>query len=522
MLKEMMYDHRMFKWGVFRLFLLYVICFSTVYGYTLLPEHVVVIYNERSELSRNMAEKYIHVRGVPKENLIGLNCPITNEISRQEYTEQILTPLRKTAGERRWWVPTGIASSPLMNRKVFVLVLMADLPMKIRHEVPVSSPGKNIDQIQTDRASVDSELSLMAVSGYEKKAWQKNPYFDRKEDFVGSGFPIFLVCRMDGLTAETCMRLVTEPAEVEKKGLWGWAVVDRGGPYPPGDRWLDAVFNRVRETGIPVYLDNWPQTLPERFPLSRDTALYCGWYMRNANGPFSDPSFRFCPGAVAMHLHSFSASEFKTAGRGWSSTLLEKGAAVTVGNVYEPFLVACHRFDILIDRLLDGYTVAEASWMSMPALSWQGVAFGDPLYRPYARMKDMDVNPTEEDRYYQGWWASALQFGERWNDRFSRLMEAAALAPSSCIYEALALECLYKKDVQRAEKLFNLALEGATDARTRARLLLERLLAVRMKGGDKAFLHQIDHVRGLMGASAFLPALEEWQSRLVPRPPSKK
>ena len=97
--------------------------------------------------------------------------------------------------------------------------------------------------------------------------------------------------------------------------------------------------------------------------------------------------------------------------------MLEKGADVTVGNVYEPFLGACHRFDIFADRLLDGYTVAEASWMSMPVLSWQGVVFGDPLYRPYARMKDMDVKPTEEDRYFQGWWASSVQFGDRWRDR---------------------------------------------------------------------------------------------------------
>lgn len=82
-----------------------------------------------------------------------------------------------------------------------------------------------------------------------------------------------------------------------------------------------------------------------------------------------------------------------------------------------------------MDRLLDGYTVAEASWMSMPVLSWQGVVFGDPLYRPYARMKDMDVEPTEEDRYFQGWWASSVQFGDRWKDRSARLMESARKAP---------------------------------------------------------------------------------------------
>ena len=394
----------------------------------------------------------------------------------------------------------------------------ADLPMKIRHETPAPLPGKGVNQMQTDRAAVDSELALLAVGGYERKSWQVNPYFNKREDFVGSGLPSFLVCRLDGLTPDTCMRLVAEPANVEKKGLWGWAVVDRGGPYAQGDRWLDDVFERVREAGIPAYLDDWPQTLPEKFPLSRDTALYCGWYAGNANGPFSDPSFRFRPGAIAMHLHSFSAADFKVPGRGWSSALLEKGAAVTVGNVYEPFLGACHRFDIFVDRLLDGYTVAEASWMSMPVLSWQGLVFGDPLYRPYARMKDMDVEPTEEDRYFQGWWASSVQFGDRWKDRSARLMESARKAPFSCLYEALALECLYRKEPARAGELLSSALDGAADARTRARLLLEILMAERARGGNKAFLQRADGIRGLMSSSAFLPALEEWLARVAPLP----
>ena len=463
----------MFKSGLAVLFLL-ASWFSASCAYELLPAHVAVVYNGKSELSRRMAREYARVRGVPEGNLVSLDCPTTSEISRKEYEDTIRVPLLEAARKQRWWVPSGIASSPLMNRKIFVLVLMADLPMKIRHETPAPLPGKGVNQMQTDRAAVDSELALLAVGGYERKSWQVNPYFNKREDFVGSGLPSFLVCRLDGLTPDTCMRLVAEPANVEKKGLWGWAVVDRGGPYAQGDRWLDDVFERVREAGIPAYLDDWPQTLPEKFPLSRDTALYCGWYAGNANGPFSDPSFRF--------------------------------------------LGACHRFDIFVDRLLDGYTVAEASWMSMPVLSWQGLVFGDPLYRPYARMKDMDVEPTEEDRYFQGWWASSVQFGDRWKDRSARLMESARKAPFSCLYEALALECLYRKEPARAGELLSSALDGAADARTRARLLLEILMAERARGGNKAFLQRADGIRGLMSSSAFLPALEEWLARVAPPP----
>ena len=102
-------------------------------------------------------------------------------------------------------------------------------------------------------------------------------------------------------------------------------------------------------------------------------------------------------------------------------------------------------------------------------------------------------------------------------------MESARKAPFSCLYEALALECLYRKEPVRAGELLSSALDGAADARTRARLLLEILMAERARGGNKAFLQRADSIRGLMSSSAFLPALEEWLARVAPPPaPPKK
>lgn len=171
----------MFKSGLAVLFLL-ASWFSAACAYELLPAHVAVVYNGKSELSRRMAREYARVRGVPEGNLVSLDCPMTSEISRKEYEDTIRVPLLETARKQRWWVPSGIASSPLMNRKIFVLVLMADLPMKIRHETPAPLPGKGVNQMQTDRAAVDSELALLAVGGYERKSWQVNPYFNKRED----------------------------------------------------------------------------------------------------------------------------------------------------------------------------------------------------------------------------------------------------------------------------------------------------------------------------------------------------
>ncbi len=90
------------------------------------------------------------------------------------------------------------------------------------------------------------------------------------------------------------------------------------------------------------------------------------------------------PGAVAVHIHSFSASTLHDEKANWAGPLLAKGAAATIGNVYEPYLQLTAHLDVFNDRLLHGFTFAESAYMSVQALSWMSVMVGDPLYRPYA------------------------------------------------------------------------------------------------------------------------------------------
>ena len=82
----------MFKSGLAVLFLL-ASWFSAACAYELLPAHVAVVYNGKSELSRRMAREYARVRGVPEGNLVSLDCPMTGEISRKEYEETIRVPV---------------------------------------------------------------------------------------------------------------------------------------------------------------------------------------------------------------------------------------------------------------------------------------------------------------------------------------------------------------------------------------------------------------------------------------------
>lgn len=72
----------MFKRGLAVLFLL-ASWFSAACAYELLPAHVAVVYNGKSELSRRMAREYARVRGVRKGTWFPWT-PLGNEISRKE------------------------------------------------------------------------------------------------------------------------------------------------------------------------------------------------------------------------------------------------------------------------------------------------------------------------------------------------------------------------------------------------------------------------------------------------------
>ena len=143
----------------------------------------------------------------------------------------------------------------------------------------------------------------------------------------------------------------------------------------------------MRKNGIPVLSDDLPETFAQGYPIT-DAAAYFGWYWESINGPFLDSSFRFVPGAVAAHLHSFSATTLHDPAKGWTGPLIEHGASASVGNVYEPYLIFTTDFGTMEEQLLSGLTLAESYYAAQPVLSWTSLLVGDPLYRPYAAFHD--------------------------------------------------------------------------------------------------------------------------------------
>ena len=366
-----------------------------------LADLTIVVYNQSEPISAALAKLYAQQRGIPTDHLIGLDCSIDEDVSREEFETTIAQPLRDEFRKHQWWTFHVDAEGKESVRATSIrfLALIKGVPLKIRPtaEAPPGDTAGSGPVASHNEASVDSELSVLALTGHPISGVIPNPYFQSYRGIREFGNPMLLVCRLDAPKPEMVRQMIMDGIAAEKTGLWGRAYVDRTHGTGPGaemgDKWMSNIVDQLRKAGIPVVLDDTPDVFPQAFPMS-DAALYYGWYAGGVSGPFNQPDFHFVPGAVAVHIHSFSASTLRDANAGWVGPLIARGAAASIGNVYEPYLQLTSHLDILNDRLLHGFTFAESAYISLPALSWMWTVVGDPLYRPYGTWVQIDQSST--------------------------------------------------------------------------------------------------------------------------------
>ena len=146
----------------------------------------------------------------------------------------------------------------------------------------------------------------------------------------------------------------------------------------------------VRRLGFETVIDDKPDTFSAAFPMSQ-IAFYAGWYDGQFSGPFTVSKVEFMPGAVAYHLHSFSAHVLRTPDQYWVGPLLAKGATATIGYVEEPYLEGTINVAAFFaDFTALGFNFGEAAYAAQPSISWQTTVVGDPLYRPFGRKNPAD------------------------------------------------------------------------------------------------------------------------------------
>ncbi len=415
------------------------------------PAGVFPIVNKKVPASRTLAEYYCKARAVPVANIVELDLPTGEDISRADYDRLLVEPLREQLKERKdrvqlllcfYGVPlrVGRVAPDAEQKKQLdavqkeldpLLKERADLDQKIKQADdakkkdeadalrkerdalqgklrPLESQRNRLNGHET-QAAVDSELALLWKSDYELYRWQPNSRYHHLSAALAKRLPTnVMTCRLDGPTPELVQRLIDDALAVEKAGLTGKAYVDaRGikwdrnsdrtgtgyGGYDEALREMASLLEK--QAKLPVVLDDRPALFA--VGSCPEAALYCGWYSL-AN--FVD-CCRFQRGAVAYHIASSEAVSLRRPeAKYWCKNLLEKGACVTLGPVAEPYTVGFPKPAEFFGLLVSGeYTVAECYWKTAFFTSWMTTLVGDPLYNPYRKTpklkaSDVKVSPA--------------------------------------------------------------------------------------------------------------------------------
>ena len=164
---------------------------------------VLVVVNGESPVSRAIGEYYLERRGIPRENLVTLDIPLSDpalgdasaqSISRAGYQTLVRDPIATFLSENE------------LRERIEIIVLAKGIPLRVEGaEVP-----RALWLRDSTTASVDAELALLFSDrdGSAGVADAVNPYFDSDQSFAdfrrqNPGSPLhYLVARLTGYQSE--------------------------------------------------------------------------------------------------------------------------------------------------------------------------------------------------------------------------------------------------------------------------------------------------------------------------------
>ena len=353
------------------------------------PENVAVVINGASPASQKIGEYYVRERGIPAANVIRIQAPTTEAVSRVVYASTIEGPIAAALSRER------------LQDRVLYLVLTKGVPLRI---------AGTIGQDGTT-AAVDSELTLLyrRMTGQTVLARGRinNPYFlgtrETKEakPFTHREHDVFLVSRLDAFTVEDVIALIDRAKSPATEGRIVLdqrdALVNRA-----GEEWLEGASKRLiaEGHGDRQLLEMTPKPVRGVKPVLG----YFSWGSTDPQNRVRNVELGFAPGAIAASFVSEDARTFEEPPAKWRPTndnnrgtwfagssqslvgdLIRDGITGVAGQVSEPYLQSSVRPDVLFSAYLAGFNLIESFYLAIPHLGWQTVVIGDPLCAPFGR-----------------------------------------------------------------------------------------------------------------------------------------
>lgn len=346
------------------------------------PQNVLLVVNQRSSSSRTVADYYAQRRHIPESNVCSIRATEDEEIDRGTFDKSVRLPI------------LNCLQNGKIQDRVLYIVLTKGVPLKIQ-----SNDGQN------DQASVDSELTLLYqdMLGVPRVLAGRlaNPYFAGDAGgtpvrFSHRRFPIFLVTRLDGYDVDDACALVDRAQSPAQQGRF---ILDL--PWDDngqGNNWLRMAADRLKAAGVPASRITL-ETTPVFLTGQNQVLGYASWGSNDHSDHSRLLGNTWVNGALMAEYVSTDARTFKRPPKDWKigqwsdppATLydgspqsliadyIHEGVTGVAGNVYEPYLDACVRPQILFPAYVKGLNLAESYYAAIPFLSWQTIVIGDPL-----------------------------------------------------------------------------------------------------------------------------------------------
>jgi uncharacterized protein (TIGR03790 family) len=338
-------------------------------------ENVLVVVNRRDPVSAQVADYYRPRRLVPERNVCYIDTAADEEIVWRTYEREIEQPV------------AGCLKKAGLTEKVLYIVLTLGVPLK------VDGMGGSLEV--SEHSSVDSELALLysKLKGvkFQRAGVVPNPFFGKRDTpFRHPLFPIYLVTRLGANDFADVKGMIDRSLYARNRGRF---IIDLdSNTTNEANNWL-----RNAAMLLPadrVIVDETSKVLYDQ----RDVIGYASWGSNDGNRKRRWLGFLWLPGAIATEYVSTNARTLKRPPQFWNITtfqdtehwfggspqglsadMIHEGATGVSGNVYEPFLGACARPDLVLPAYFEGRNLAESFYLGLPFLSWQGVVLGDPL-----------------------------------------------------------------------------------------------------------------------------------------------
>lgn len=357
-----------------------------------LADRTIVVINRNDPDSYEIGHYYALKRGIPESNIVELDTSLSETITIKQYVETVANPLLNVLLDKKWVKGIKNASKDAYGRdrlsitvhRISYVVLIKGIPLRISNDpIQIKESSESVpSQFLVNQCSLDGEISLLLAPPHlSMTAFINNPYFNNINISETDANRILKLTRLDGPTKNDVIRLVDRTIQAEEIGLMGRTYFDIGGPHKRGDSWIGEAGKITEEAYFDVDYETTKGKIDYTDRLDAP-AIYMGWYNQNAYAQWSEARWQVPPGAIGFHLHSFSATSVRNT-KTWLGAFVSQGYCVCFGNVFEPYLEYTHRPQILLRHLMAGGNFGDAVMLSTPMLSWQNVAIGDPLYRPF-------------------------------------------------------------------------------------------------------------------------------------------